>query len=352
MPDPKAGTEKPTPKDSPMGSMGEPKPSDSKPMEGQAKPQGDDNKSAAKPSDPKNGGEAKPSPSSPMAPSDTQQGNSKSSPSPPSPSPPSPSSPSNQQNPNAKAQKNVQEAVPPQKGAESDLNKNDKPNASKKEEQAVQSLEKALEELEKRLKQLREKEMAAKLEDLEKRIEKMLREQRAVRAATGTIEEGVKKKNGMRDNADLQKSQDQANKENGIISEATQALRLLEDEGSAVVFAGVLAEVKKDMESIRDRLNKGNTGEDTQLIEDQVIVQLERMLAAVKKAKKDLQNQQSPPAQRREPAAAGRQPGADQACRATEVAPRPPGAGERADGAVRQTPPGRQPAGNRPGSPD
>src|SRR5262249_23898301 len=159
----------------------------------------------------------------------------------------------------------------------------------------VESLEQALQELEKRLKQLREKEMAAKLDDLEKRIEKMLKEQRAVRGATGSIEDGVKKKGGMRDTADVQKSQDQANKKNGIIVQAGLALRLLEDEGSAVVFAGVLAEVKKDMESIRDRLNKGNTVEDTQLIEDQVIVQLERMLAAVKKAKRDLQNQPSPP---------------------------------------------------------
>ncbi len=272
--------------------MGEPKP----PMQGDSKPQGDP-KGDQKPSDSKSGGDAKPmdSPMSPMSPSDSQ-GSSKSSPS--SPSSPSPSKPQDDQaKAKAKAQENVQKAVPNQKGAENDLNKNDKDSAKPKENKAAEELAKALEELEKRLKQLRDKELAKKLEDLEQRIEAMLKKQRAVRVATGTIDAGILKKGGMADTADKQKSQVQANNENDIVVDAQKALELLADEGSAVVFAGVLDEVKKDMESIRDRLNKGNVGEDTQLIEDQTIEQLERMLAAVKKAKKDLESPPPPPSE-------------------------------------------------------
>jgi len=97
------------------------------------------------------------------------------------------------------------------------------------------------------------------------------------------------------DTADKQKAQVQANSQNDNVVDALKALELIADEGSAVVFYGVLVEVKKDMESIRDRLNRGNVGDDTQLIEDQTIQQLERMLAAVKKAKKDAQNPPPPP---------------------------------------------------------
>src|SRR5262249_61528045 len=57
------------------------------------------------------------------------------------------------------------------------------------------------------------------------------------------------------------------------------------------------------------------------------------------------------PAGRRQPAAGG-QPGAHQARRATEAAPRPPDPGERADGALRQEAPRGQPASERPGPPE
>jgi hypothetical protein len=292
---PDAG-DKPMPKTGePMA--GEPKPGEQKPtgdmppMQGPSKPP-EDMKGGAKPSDP-NGGEPKPS-GSPMSPMDSQQGNSKSNPSPGSPQNPNNN---NAQQPKDPAEKNLKDAVPDQKGAEQDLKNNDKQNATKKEEKAIEKIDKALEELEKRLKQLREKEQAKKLDDLEQRIEAMLRKQRAVRAATKNINDGIlaRKGDGKPETADVQKAQVQGNIENELVTDANEALKLLKDEGSAVVFAGVLTEVRKDMESVRDRLNNGNVGEDTLYVEDQIIAQLEKMLEAVKKQKKNLQNPPSPP---------------------------------------------------------
>lgn len=282
--EPKPGEQKPMPKD------------DTPPMEGQSKPPNDDMKGTQKPSDMQAGGEPKPSP--PMSPKDSPQGDSKGKPSPSSPMSPMPMNPMEQaQKPKDPAEKNLQDAVPDQKGAEQDLKNNDKPNASKKEEQAIEKIDKALEELEKRLKQLREKEQAKKLDDLEQRIEAMLRKQRAVRAATKNINDAIvaRKGTGMPETADVQKAQVQGNVEAELVADADDALKLLKDEGSAVVFAGVLREVRSDMESVRDRLNKGNVGEDTIYVEDQIIVQLERMLEAVKKQKKNLQSQPMPP---------------------------------------------------------
>ena len=69
----------------------------------------------------------------------------------------------------------------------------------------------------------------------------------------------------------------------------------MEGEGSAVVFAGVLHEVKGDMEAVQSRLNEGRVEKQTQVIEEDIIEQLKMMKEALKKAKQDLENQQSKP---------------------------------------------------------
>ncbi|HEX5033023.1 MAG TPA: hypothetical protein VFW62_00965, partial [bacterium] len=74
-----------------------------------------------------------------------------------------------------------------------------------------------------------------------------------------------------------------------------KALKLMEGEGSAVVFAGVLREVKGDMEAVQRRLNEGRVEEQTQIIEQDIIDQLTMMKEALKKAKQDLESQQGKP---------------------------------------------------------
>ena len=96
------------------------------------------------------------------------------------------------------AQENVQQAVPPQRGAQEDIDKNKRNDASKKQDEAIQALERALKELEKRLKQLREKELAKLLANLEERVGRMLRMQIEVKAATVNIDNGIKKNKGRR----------------------------------------------------------------------------------------------------------------------------------------------------------
>lgn len=300
---PKAGADdKPAPKDGaadPKGGkgMGEPKPAD--PKDGQPKPspagskaQGD-GKAESKPSQGQ-GGEAKPMPGG--QPSDSPPGGGK-------PKPggssgggkPSGQRPPNPNNPNDDAQRHVEEAVPPQEDAEKDLRKNDREQAGKNEDQAIKKLTDALKELERRLKQLREKEMLKKLEDLERRVAKMLRMQVEVYEATKQIDGLVKRNKGEMTSAERQKSQVQGDNEGLIVEEAFKALRLLEGEGTAVVFAGVLVEARKDMEAVQKQLTLANVGPDTQLVEEQIIEQLKRMLEALKKAKQDLENPPPPP---------------------------------------------------------
>lgn len=298
--DPKAGGEaKPmagTPSDPKAGG-------EQKPMAGDSKAQGD-GKGDGKPSAGQQGGDAKPM--------SGQQGGmpgggqpSQSKPGGGQPGGGGQPSPGGQPKPKDDAQENVQQAVPQQQGAEDDLRKNDRDNASKKEDEAIRRLQAAIEELEKRLKQLREKELAKLLANLEERVNRMLRMQIEVYTATKGLDSEVVKNNNQKTTAHIQRSQVEADKELLIIAEADKALKLMEGEGSAVVFAGVLSEVRGDMQAVQRRLsearvegrNKANEAEGTQLIEEQIIEQLTLMKEALKKAKQDLENQQNKPPQ-------------------------------------------------------
>jgi hypothetical protein len=297
MGDPKMGDPKGGPPMAGMPMDGRPPMAGGEPKEpGQSKSQGQ-GKGDSKQS-PKGGGDAKPmDPSGKSPPMGGMPPPSPGGAKPPSGgmSPPSPPRPPNPNNPNDEARRNVEEAVPPQQDAEKNLQKNDRPEAQKKEDEAIRALERALAELEKRLQQLREKEMLKKLEDLERRVTRMLRMQVEVYEATKTIDGTVTKNMGKATTADIQKAGVQAEKEGEIATEAAKALRLLEGEGTAVVFAGVLGECKKDMEAIQKQLNAAKTGAETQLVEEQVIEQLQRMLDALKKAQQDLKNPPPPP---------------------------------------------------------
>jgi len=308
-PNPRGGMEANEDKPAPAGDMnaaapkgGEQKPmggmdtmGNQKPMTGDPKAQGD-NKGDQKPSDGKPGGDGKPMTGQSGMPSGSQPSSSKPSSGSPSSGQPNSGQPNaGQPNPNSPAQENVEQAVPQQKGAQEDIEQNKREDASKKQDEAIRRLEQAIKELEKRLKQLREKELAKLLANLEERVGRMLRMQMEVKNATVGIDAAVRKNKNQKTTADIQKAQTEAEKEQAIIAEADKALKLMEGEGSAVVFAGVLTEVKGDMDAVRRRLDEARVEKQTQDIEQDIIDQLTMMKDALKKAKQDLENSQNKP---------------------------------------------------------
>lgn len=249
-------------------------------------------KGSDKPSAPQNGGEGK---GIGGAPNDEPPGESKSGGG-GSPGQGGDSSPPPPPNPNqAPGRKSVQEAYPHQQDAEEELKKNARPKASKQQDNAIEKLAKAIEELEKRLKQLREEEMLKLLANLEARCSQMLRMQTEVYESTKQIHAGIVKNGNQKGTADHQKSQQQAERERETVVEADKALKLLEAEGSAVAFARVLEEVREDMVAIKRRLDATVVDTDTQAIEENVIAMLKDMIAALKKAQQDIQDQKNDP---------------------------------------------------------
>lgn len=201
--------------------------------------------------------------------------------------------------PNQQAQtpgrKQVEEAYPHQKGAEDDLRKPDNKEAAKKQDKAIEALAKAEEELKKKLKQLREEEMLKTLAALEARCNRMLSMQIEVYEGTKAVHAVVVKNGNVKSTADHQKSQQLGDKESEIVAEAEKAMKLLESEGSAVAFASVLEEVKGDMQAVQKRLAATWVDTDTQAIEENIIQILKDMIASLKKAQQDIQNQQGQP---------------------------------------------------------
>ena len=236
---------------------------------------GDPKKADDKRGDPKKGDDAKGSPKAgpPMPPPESD-------PSPGGPPPP--------------GKKDVQEAIKPQQQAEQSLDKKDKDKAAKEQDEAIKKLAKAVEEMEKRLKQLREEEEAKMLAKIEERIAKMLAMQTAVYEATKAIDGSVVKANGVKSTADVQKAQQQGDRERDILAEAEKALKLMESEGSAVAFARILDEVRVDMAAVERRLTDTYVGRDTQAVEENIIAMLTEMRAALKRAIED-KKQPSPP---------------------------------------------------------
>jgi hypothetical protein len=284
-------------KGSPMG--GEPKKNDDqqakKPAESRNKEdnKGEQKGSASKTPPPKDQqasskNSGSPSASNPSgAPKPPSSGSPSSSSPPPSNSPPKPPAP---------GAENVRKAVPDEENAASNLDENKRPKASENQTEANNKLEQAQQELEKRLKQLREKELEKLLANLENRVNKMLGMQIEVKGATVSIDAQIKKSGDPKPKQiDFQNAQKQEDREAEIISEADKAIDLLKNEGSAVAFPAVFEEVRVDMVRVRERLHNANVGQDTQDLEEDIIVSLTHMRDALKKAQQELGKTPPPP---------------------------------------------------------
>ncbi|MBI3411719.1 MAG: hypothetical protein HY040_25595 [Planctomycetes bacterium] len=195
----------------------------------------------------------------------------------------------------AQSRKKVQDAEGYEKQAENNIEKGNKDDASNDQGEAITKLDQAKKKLEELLRQLREEELERLLAALQNRCEKMLRMQIAVYHGTEglykVIEATADKKPRREDQQQSIKLSDQ---EKDIVSEATKAIEMLEAEGSAVAFPEVFQQVREDMKHVQRRLEITDVGIVTQAIEKDIITSLEEMIAALKKAKQDLDNKKNP----------------------------------------------------------
>jgi hypothetical protein len=263
------------------------KPDGDKPADSDAK-KNDGKSGDAKPSDGKSG-DAKPS--------DGKSGDAKSG---DSSSPPNPSEKPNPgpESQNAKAQKQIQDAIESQKKIEEELKKDQRESASRHTDDAIAKLEELKKELERRLRQLREEELERLLANLQARCERMLAMQIEVQSGTKrvySVIQSLPDKQATR--VEEQQSQQLSSREAEIVRDANRTLQLMSAEGSAVAFALSLEMVRDDMKVIEQRLDRYDVSEFTQQIEQDVIDALKEMIEALKKKRQELQQNKNNPSQ-------------------------------------------------------
>jgi len=180
-------------------------------------------------------------------------------------------------------------------------------DARGEQEKAVEELETARAELEEILRQLREEEVEKLLVQLEARLRAMLRAEKAVLAGIDKLSaEQAADQAGADRERQLEAARlgrDQA----AIGADATKALVLVRDDGSAVAIPEALEQVRDDATQAAARLGRGDTGETTRGLVQDLVANLEEMLAALEKAQKEQQARQQGGAGGR-PAQPGEQP--------------------------------------------
>lgn len=177
----------------------------------------------------------------------------------------------------ADAQRKMQEA---QKALE-DANRDD---AIEKQREAEEKLREAVAELEQILRQIREEEIERSLASLEVRLRRMLEMQAKVLNETRRISEI----SGEELNRQVEIAASKlALEEKKILTDGERAFMLLREEGSSAAFPEAMEQVNTDVASIAERLEKGNVGEMTVVIEEEVVSSLEEMIASLVAVQKD-----------------------------------------------------------------
>ncbi len=188
----------------------------------------------------------------------------------------------------AQAKKQIKEATKDQDKAEDKIKKGDNPGASQDQQQALDKLKQAQKKLEELLQQLREEELKQMLAKLQARCEKLLNMQIAVKTSTEELDKAIgslsTKKPGR---AEDQRGLELGDAEDAIVREATAAITLIEQEGTAIAFAEVFGQVRTDMILVAGKLKKTEVGEITQGVETEIIDTLKEMIGALKKARQD-----------------------------------------------------------------
>jgi hypothetical protein len=271
------------------GESGEGKPGDEK-KPGEEKKPGDQ-----KPGDNKSGekkpGEEKPGESgSESQPSESKPGESK--PGQQSQSPPQQGE-SGQSGPKTPGREELERAREAMERAMENLKKNKRQDASDDQDDAVAELQRAKEKLEEILRQLREEEKERFLAMLEARFQRMLAMELLVYDGTVKLSRGSSADQSRQSARGLQLARQQ----DEVALEATKAVTLLREEGTAVAFPEAVEMMRDDMRQAGKRLEKTDVGEITQSIERDIIDALEEMIDALQKEmekskKKDQQQQQ------------------------------------------------------------
>ena len=171
-----------------------------------------------------------------------------------------------------------------------ELQKKNRENASKEQEEAIRKLIEAKERIEELLRQLREEERELLLRSLEARFQKMLQLQEAVLVTSEKLS-GLPKEQWS--DREFSLCRDAASTEREILIEADKSLEVLRADGSSVAFPEAVEQIAADVHEVASRLGREDAGELTVAIEQDVIEALKEMIQAFQKEMEKLREKKS-----------------------------------------------------------
>ncbi len=189
--------------------------------------------------------------------------------------------------------KSVQQAVPKQKAAAGQL-KEYKP-AKQKQQDAKEDLEQARDELDEAINQLRQQLQDETLRALEERFTAMLAKQRELSLQTKTLDRTRKQTltaDGALPASLKERIQAVATGEQDLEVEASDALKLIEEEGTTAVFPEIVRELKSQLHGVAKDCRANETDEALQQRQAEVEDTLTLLINALRKTIENRENGQ------------------------------------------------------------
>ena len=168
--------------------------------------------------------------------------------------------------------------------AAKDLRDKEPGGAAKHQDQAIKDLKKALDEIEERLKQLRDEMQLEKLARLEARFNEMLARQQKVTVDTITLDKRRPTSGGELRRRDRNTVKKLAEEERVLAELAHQALEIIIEDGTSVVFPRIVAHLREDLQTVAGRLDVRKTGSYTQTVQLDIEQTLKELIDALQKA--------------------------------------------------------------------
>lgn len=165
-------------------------------------------------------------------------------------------------------------------------------SAQREQHEAINQMQQAVDELEESLRQLRQEEREETLAALETRLQALLDQERRVREAVAALQQRQAAQQWTR-LEELQASEAHT-LQRETTDEARATLRILLDEGTTVVVPELMRQLVEDMESVVIRLERSDVSAFTTGVLDDIIAQLEEILAAVER-QRDADAEAPPP---------------------------------------------------------
>jgi hypothetical protein len=189
----------------------------------------------------------------------------------------------------AQAQKSMQQAS-------GGLRKQEPSDASRQQSKAIKELEEALQEIEDRLNQLREETQIEKLAKLEARFREMLATQQRLTGQTAVLEKkrtdaggqlARTDRNAVRAIGDEERRMEAVkseteSKDPGLAGKAQQALDIIIDDGTSVVFPDVVEQLRDDLINVGNLLTDNmRTDKYTAMLQKEIETTLEELIEAL-----------------------------------------------------------------------